>query len=207
MITKQELKINKLTNEMINKIKRNKKYFDQLINANHGFVDGIVLKYIRKNHRDYDDIMQAGYFAMWKAIKKFDKARHNASRFSTFAYTVIRNDVLLELKKINRVNRRSILWTDISARNEKGDVKEIGMRTIHKQSYEFENSILERIAYEQKLACFSDLERKIIQLKEDGCTMKQIAKVLDKNISTLKSIYYVAINKHKAMEARDARLA
>lgn len=206
-MTKEQLKINKLTHETINKIKRNKKLFDQLINANHGFVDGIVLKFIRKDHRDYDDVMQAGYLSMWKAVKTFDKARRNASTFSTYAYTVIRNDVLQELKKINRINRRVFVWTDVTARNEKGEVRESGMRIIGRQNYDFEESIVNRIAYEQKLACFSNLERKIIELKQEGYTMKQIAKRLNKNFSTLKAIYYVAINKHKAMEAKDARFA
>lgn len=207
MMTKHELKINKLTSDTIKKITRNKKMFDALINANRGFVDGIVLKYIRKDHRDYDDIMQAGYMAMWKAVKKFDVDRHNASTFSTFAYTVIRNDVLLELKRVNRNNRPLILWSDLSAKNEKGDVMENNMRTLHKQHLDFENQVVNKIAYEQKLKCFSDLERKIIELKQEGHTMKQIAKKLKKNISTLKAVYYVAINKHRAMEAKDARFA
>jgi len=54
---------------------------------------------------------------------------------------------------------------------------------------------------------FSDLERRIIELKEEGHTMKQIAKKLDKSLGTLKAIYYVAINKHKAMEERNAGIA
>jgi DNA-binding CsgD family transcriptional regulator len=52
-----------------------------------------------------------------------------------------------------------------------------------------EDQVVDKIAREQYMNMFADIEKKILHLKMQGYTMREIAKKLNKNWHTLKTIF------------------
>ena len=69
---------------------------EQLILTHYGLVVSQALKFIGNDKQLLEDYIQVGLIGLLKAIRKYDK---NRSRFSTFATTCIKNEL------INFVNR------------------------------------------------------------------------------------------------------
>lgn len=59
----------------------------------------IANRFYTGDHFDDDDIRQVALIGLWKATKTWDKER---SAFSTYAYKVITNEILQEVKKRKR---------------------------------------------------------------------------------------------------------
>ena len=74
----------------------NKELEENLIRKHYGLVVSQALKFIGSDKQLLEDYIQVGLIGLLKAVRKYDKDR---SRFSTFATTCIKNEL------INFVNR------------------------------------------------------------------------------------------------------
>lgn len=177
--------------------------FKNLLDSNKGYLERIILKYVRRGDPSFDDLYQVACISLHKALSKYDETRRNKSKFITFAYVVIQHDVLFEVLHQNDVNYhegRSL--ENFRYREENGgpfderwtvDFKEKSWVNI--PSYSMEDNIINDIARQQYLNMFSDLERQIIQLRLQNMKIKDIAQKVGKNIHLVKNIYYKAVRK------------
>lgn len=200
--TKKEKQINEMvlkniTAENIKRCRTNDRAFQDLLNNNKGFIESIVLKYVRRFDDKFDDLYQIGCISLYKALDKFDPARRNASKFHTFAWTVINNDVLLEVKRSNERNKREtsleIFRNNNSDANNNSDYKE--GKWNNTPTYNMEDTIINKLAREQYLNTFSNLEREIISLKLQKFNLREIAKETGRSIHLIKNVYYRATRK------------
>lgn len=67
-----------------------------IIKDNLNLIRTVINKHYPKYKGD-EDIFQIGMIGLWKAIKLFDESK--GTKFSTFAYTAIRNEIGNELRK------------------------------------------------------------------------------------------------------------
>ncbi len=64
------------------------------------------LPYVHQN-AEYEDLVQVGMTALWKAIEEYNKS-HHPCKLSTFCYRAIKNDILNWLEKFNAKKRKNI---------------------------------------------------------------------------------------------------
>lgn len=62
-----------------------------------------------KIYRDFDEYMQVGRIALWKAVKNFDKTKGD---FAMFAYMTVKFAIARELSKSNDVSQNEIAVED-----------------------------------------------------------------------------------------------
>lgn len=91
---------------LIGKVQNNldKESLDLLVSSHKGLVYELALKCTSSNPRYFEDVMQEGNIALIEAIK-IHKNGINC-KFSTFAYSVIRNQILNYIYRQNLANRR-----------------------------------------------------------------------------------------------------
>ena len=67
---------------------------EELFEQNQKLVPHIICHELRLNEKefDYEDLMQEGYLALYKAASKFQEGR--GTTFATYAYTCVRNSLL-----------------------------------------------------------------------------------------------------------------
>lgn len=187
--TTNTMRIQFITKEQLKKALKHNKTFEQLLQHNKGFIEKIVLKYVRRNNNDFESLYWVGASALHKAIKKFDPKREDASKFSTFAYKVIQNDVLKEVESMNGVNKKetSIEMFKNNHNHEHSEYSESHWHTRHVVNVE--EQAINKVAREQYMQNFTDIERKILDLKAEGYTMPEISQKLNKNFHTLKAVF------------------
>jgi RNA polymerase sigma factor (sigma-70 family) len=177
--------------------------FKKLLESNKGYLEQIILKYVRRNDDMFDDLYQIACLSLHKALQKYDSTRRNKSKFITFAWAVIKNDVLLEVLHRNNINKHegrsleSFRYREENSglvdENWAVDFREL--RWLNIPSYNMEDRIINNIARQQYLDKFSELEREIITLRLQNMKIKDIARKVGKNVHLVKNIYYKAVRK------------
>lgn len=80
----------------------------QLVVENMGLVRSVALTYLSAfksiGGYEYDDVVSIGYLGLCKAAQKFDSKRN--CRFATYAYYIVRNELLNEINKANNNNNK-----------------------------------------------------------------------------------------------------
>lgn len=126
---------------------------------------------------DYEDLLQEGYFGLYKAIETFN----GKSVFKSYAYTCIKNRILSAIEKDNS-NKNLPLNTSISL--EKSD-EVYGREEIQDNNFNPEESYLgfegEKELIEQIKSVLSPFEDKILDLYLEGYTYLEISERLNKN--------------------------
>jgi RNA polymerase sigma factor (sigma-70 family) len=74
---------------------------EQLVERHTPLVVSLAFLFIPTGINDFDDLMQAGFIGLVKAIRHFDEDRGN--QFSTFATTLIRREIIRELGRNRQV--------------------------------------------------------------------------------------------------------
>jgi len=190
--------------EHVQKASKEDLAFKKLLDSNKGYLERIILKYVRRNDASFDDLYQVACISLHKALKKYDETRRNKSKFITFAWRVIANDVLFEVMRQNNINHhegRSLEHFQYRDENGGGpfddrwavDFRE--MKWVNIPTYNMEDTIINDLARQQYLNTFSDLEHQIIQLRLQNMKIKDIAQKVGKNIHLVKNIYYKAVRK------------
>ena len=79
---------------------------DELIKGNLAFVNYIFQKnFYAKNYEDWEDFFQTGVIGLIKAVDAYKIGKCN---FSTFAYTCIKNEIAMALRKLPPVSDISL---------------------------------------------------------------------------------------------------
>ena len=144
-------------------------------NAEEMFNKNINIAYkISSEYKNWDclaDIQQIALLGLWKSILKFDSTRN--IKFSTFAYSVIKNEINFYLRKIrkhgNNISINTIIYDDLTLEDAMADEKDY---------------IGELIDFLDKQKIFNkidltDRQKKILELTKVGKTQKNIAKILN----------------------------
>lgn len=128
---------------------------EQLVLANIGMV-GIILKSLNLSTQD-EDLYSVGIVGLVKAVNSFDAEK--GFKFSTYATRVIRNEILMTLRK-KRVDVAFSL--DDTANLENGE--EVPYANMISSGERFENEVIAKVQYEEMLCKLSDRKRNIMIL-------------------------------------------
>ncbi len=193
-------RIKSITSDSLEELSNNPNNFSELLNQNKGFIEQIVRKFCSKNpNYDFDDLFQEACIALWKSVNKYDPKRNGKSSFSTFAHTVIFNDVLQSIKRQNKVikNENSIELYKNKKREEKNENNEYNESNFipcYGKGISLEEEMIESIDKKNQMISLSENEKQIFKMKfKLKMKHKEIAKKLNLNIHTYKVIYYLSL--------------
>lgn len=141
---------------------------EQLLLNNTGIV-GFVLKKMSLNPLD-EDLFSTGMIGVVKAINTFDVDKN--IKFVTYAETVVRNEILMILKKKKIIPSFSF---DETCNLDNGD--EACYADIIADTKRFEEEVIAKATVRKILEHLNENEKKIIQLKIEGKNQTQIAEI------------------------------
>ena len=170
-IKKEELK------SIFLKIKENDtKGLEELYIKYHNIIYGIAFS-ITKNKEDAEDIMQM----VFTKIQEIDKTKLPSDKEMTWIYTLTKNETFNYVKKKKR---------------------EISLDTIYEiqsENHEIDETI-DRIQFNQWIHNLNEKEKEIISLKViANFSFKEISKLVDEPIGTVKWRYYKSLRSIKGM--------
>lgn len=192
--------LNKITTQDAQQILSSDRQFSSFIRKNSNFLRKIVWAYLRKNNLNandseiFEDAYQEACLSLWsKALPKYN----GSTKFSTFAFRVIKNDVLAFLQK--RSNFESHRGQNISIENLKhtnqkdGDVSgeyRESLFKVNKTKRTLEDQVIEFVDEERKVKNFSSIDLKIYEFRKRQWKRDDIANALGMNIHTYKAHLY-----------------
>lgn len=207
----EPLFISALQRATVTKLLKDDKLFGKFFALNRGFINHVVLSVIGRNkqHDLYDDFFQVASMGLIKALRKY---KDGSSKFSTFAYIVMRNDVKQEIKiqqrqkhvlRTNAGDGPLSTYTELSfedfRQEDTDDTRSSGTWSESKfletpqiqRLRNFEDELITKIAIEERLAKFTEFERGIYHLHYvKGLSIKKISKQLRRSYSTIKEAFY-----------------
>lgn len=134
----------------------------------------IANKYFINCKDDYEDIKQVALLGLWKAVLTFK----NTNAFSTYAYTVITNEINYFLKKCKKHNNnyslQSIVADNIEYQDLLKDNNDFTVIYEEESEIEYKRKMLERVKELMK-----ETDRKIIELLLQGYNQTEIATMLN----------------------------
>ena len=139
----------------------------------------MVYSVIHKEYPTYindEDVIQSGMLGLCNAADKWDESK---SKFSTYAWTSIRNAINNEL--IGRAKHQGVLSLDYMVGANDGEKAPLGELI----PAENDGSYVEAEFDER---CLTELELKVHKLFRKGYTRKEIAKLLGKSQPTIQAI-------------------
>ncbi len=181
------------TTAVIKKILKDNMLYRKFHNMNKGFIENIVLSFVKRNDANFDDLVQEGQISLIKAMRKYNQ--NSSTSLSTFAYRVISNDILQAIKKQNKKNYHETSLERFLRITESGEAGEYTeMYFTHDNAYNnFDSKILDGIVREDMFNQFSDLEKNILRLREDGIKLKDIPNHLNISYGLMKELLYQKI--------------
>lgn len=159
----------------------------------------------RNNSIDYEDLVQIGRIALWKASTKFDESK--GYTFSTYASRCINGYLLNEMNKsiINisttkytLKERQEIVSSILSIHKQFGETKEDTLENILEDEFYFEDKLITNIDMENLLSILSDKNKAIVIERMNGLTFKQIAAKVNSTEHSCRNCYGVSMKKLKA---------
>ena len=194
------MKLSKVTIEDAKLLYTNQREFSKFVKENENFLRKLVHKYINKNRLNqndselFEDAKQEALFSLWsKALVKFN----GSTKFSTFAFTVIKNDLMQFLQKKTKFEKET--GETLSIENLKRNFNGEGNASLEYQEnnwkidprkINFENSLVEKIQQETDVKKISRTDYIILELKKRNFSREKIAAALGLNIHTYKTYYY-----------------
>lgn len=194
------MKLNKVTKSDTVTLLNNERAFGKFLKENSNFIHSLVHKHVGNNRLNasdselYEDAYQEACLSLWKkALPNYN----GSTKFSTFCYTVLRNDILEFLQK--RSKFESVNGPNVSIEHPKlmrngdttGAVPEYNEKlwnTPKRKS--FEEEVEDRLYEEQQLSSLSPTDLKVLELKRKGVKRQKIAESLGLNLHTYKAYYY-----------------
>ena len=165
-------------------------YEENLITNNLKMAYDLAWKYYRKvKYIDYEELQSEAFVGLTKAAKTFNPNYQLA--FSTYAYKVMQNEILMFLQQFNK-NQNISIYTEISDNIELLDELASDLN--------IEEYLLDNICISDLYACIDTLPKRlkiIIQYKLNGMTMVEIGKKLNLSQPQISRDYHSAINKLK----------
>jgi RNA polymerase sigma factor (sigma-70 family) len=159
----------------------------------------------RKNHMEYEDLIQAGSIGLWKAAEKFDSSR--GLEFSTYAAPYIRGYILIELDRkslikvskyhYNSKQRQAIKNSVFSIHKQTGENEDDTFENTLMDEYIFEDQVIANIQIAEYLSVLNEKQKTIVLGRINGLSFKQIAEQVDSNNKACEKSYSRAIKKMK----------
>lgn len=143
---------------------------EQVVLNNVGMV-GLVLKSLNLNTQD-EDLYSTGLIGVVKAVNTFNPDK--GFTFSTYATQVVRNEILMTLKKKRIIPAFSL---DKPYQLASGDL--VNFSEVIADSKGFEEEVVEDMQIKQIFSTLSDREKKIVSLSMDGKTQRELAEACD----------------------------
>ncbi len=145
----------------LSKPKISKQKLGQLIDEHYGLLVSQAISFNPRNKDDLEDYIQIGCIGMIKGIQTFDA---NIGKFSTYICTCIRNEIIDYLRS-EKLNKNFVLGSSFYA------------------EYLDHDKIWEMLPDN-----IDDKEKKVIELKLNGNTRKEIAKKIGKTENQVRYI-------------------
>jgi RNA polymerase sigma factor (sigma-70 family) len=179
--------------------------FNQFLTKNKSFLYKIVQSQYKKNTINkndsevIEDLMQEASLSLWnKALRKYT----GETKFTTFAFTVIKNDLLRYLQdKTKFENKTGFQLRSIEEYKNPNNHENNGADYLEKlfivdpSKREFEANLIDHIDNQNKKSKLSALDLKIISLRDQGKTVKEMAKEVNLNVHTFKAYFYGSFKK------------
>ena len=164
-----------------------KEEINSLILENEKLAYSIVHKYRNKFKIDYEDLKSTAILGLVKAANTFDSCKN--TKFSSYAYIVIENEILMVLRSESKLNR-------ITSYNE--NIKDnLTLLDVLDGGEYFEDLF---IASQQVAALINYIDelpnrlKIIVNLVLEGYTQIEIAERLDISQSQVSMLYHQALN-------------
>lgn len=151
-----------------------KECVEYLIETNMGLVYNKVSHYFSNSaNMSFEDLVQAGTIGLWKAIETFNDDK--SANFATYSTVCINNEIRMLLRKQKKYNRFKYLSLSYiyDPKNDNSNITLEDMLYDTKTDEYFRNIEIIEIM-EQKL-WLSDLEKKVINMRLDNKTQKEIS--------------------------------
>lgn len=147
---------------------------EKLVNDNEKLAYKVAHKYTPKTMVDFEDIKQMALIGLYKAAKGYDE--NKGAKFSTFAFRVMSNEVLQEMRKFQRTSE---------------SLEEMEMDIPHEEEYDH--------TMDSVKVYLDDQEFQIICLAMDGYNQKEIANEIGLGQSQVSRIYIRAKEKVRSV--------
>lgn len=189
------MKFSEINKQTATEALSNNRMFSNLIKDNDMFFEKII-DYSRSHkhfpdHLEKEDIKQELYISFLKALKKF--RTESKCKFSTFAWTVLNNDLkLLKNKNFKTIINEKKVFDCFQKDTLKTEIQLLDIASLNQGNnsfYNLEKEIIQKISFEQSISEIDSLNSSIMELKIRKFKMKQIAQKLNLNFNTLKWIY------------------
>lgn len=194
------MKLSKITVEQARFLHANGREFAKFVRENENFLRKLIHKYINKNRLNqndselFDDARQEALTSLWhKALPKFN----GSTKFSTFAFTVIKNDLMQFLQRKVKFEKETgetlsieSLKRNFSGEGNEGSEYQENNWKIDPRKTSFENDLIEKIHQDSNIKKISRTDYIILELKKRNYSREKIATVLGLNIHSFKTYYY-----------------
>jgi len=202
-----DLKLKSLSPPLIKKLLNDEQLFNKFFKMNKGFIDETVLRVTKRDkfRFDYEDLFQAACIGLLKALKKFNGKRKVS--FSTFAFTVMINEIFLEIKRYNKQKHIykleeggsfhgevSLSDTITNGNTESSEFNEMLFSEDDSKIASlrnFENEMVDILLIKDRMQKFSGVEKQMFRMRYiERRTIKDIAKELKLKRSTVRHVFY-----------------
>lgn len=209
------------TKEDAQTVLKNPRLYDDLLRKNKSFfykiAQGKLKNYPFDKSEMLHDLMQEGMISFHKAISKYNPEESGTTAtLSTFAHTVVTRDLIKFLKKEtdktcfrfmdsegNEIIKGNLSLEDSlfkRAKNNGGESineprEELFFSTNSEKYKSVEDTIIPKVYEEQILSRLSKTDIKILELRSQGKSGRQIANEIDMNYHTYKRYLYVVLEK------------
>ncbi len=164
---------------------------EEMFNQNKKLAYKIASQYLINYKNEYEDIKQIALLGLWKAILTFD----NTHTFSTYAYTVIRNEINYYLRTNNK-NMSMSINAELKDGFTLEDVLENDNNEIERLEQRLEMEKVRNIVNEE-VAKLKQEEKDIYKYLIIGFTQQQIANKIGKSQAQVSRIRAKIIQKSK----------
>jgi len=147
---------------------------EKLVNDNEKLAYKVAHKFTPKIMVDFEDIKQMALIGLYKAAKGFDDSK--GVKFSTFAFRVMSNEVLQEMRKFKRTSE---------------SLEEMEMEVTYEEKYDHTMDSIKVYLDEQ--------EYQIVCFTMDGYNQKEIANEIGLGQSQISRVYIRAKDKVRSV--------
>lgn len=194
------MKLSKITVEEARFLYSNPREFAKFVRENENFLRKLIHKYINKNRLNqndselFEDAKQEALLSLWKkALLKFN----GSTKFSTFAFTVIKNDLMQFLQRKTKFEKETgetlsieNLKRNFSGEGNAGLEYQENNWKIDPRKTSFESDLIEKIQKDTSVKKISRTDYIILELKKRNYSREKIAAATGLNIHSFKTYYY-----------------
>lgn len=191
MNEEKSYRITDVTKKDIKDILIDDKLFAKFFRTNVKYVHNIAGKYASVGTDEYNDYFQIASLSLHKALRKYDPDRN--IKLSTFAYTVMLNDVKQQIKKNIKIANKEVSIESF-ARKFDNDSSSDYSENVFEHLYmmeDFENNLVDKIEAYRFYNSLEEIHQKIFTFRVvEKMKHRDIAKQLNLNFHTYKHIWH-----------------